>query len=148
MSTKCVKALYGLHQAPQAWSMIGSLMYVTASRPDIMFAVCACSRFQVTPKTSHLSAVKRIFRYLKGKPKLGLWYPRESYFDWKSYSASDFVEQSRLGIHNGGLSISWQETHYLGNAKSKPLWPLLLQKPNMLLLQAAVGKFYGFKIKC
>ncbi|GJY12341.1 retrovirus-related pol polyprotein from transposon TNT 1-94 [Tanacetum coccineum] len=46
-------------------SMIGSLMYVTASRPDIMFAVCACSRFQVTPKTSHLSAVKRIFRYLK-----------------------------------------------------------------------------------
>ncbi|GJS86556.1 ribonuclease H-like domain-containing protein [Tanacetum coccineum] len=43
-------------------SMIGSLMYLTASRPDIMFAVCACSRFQVTPKTSHLSAVKRIFR--------------------------------------------------------------------------------------
>ncbi|GJY17532.1 ribonuclease H-like domain, reverse transcriptase, RNA-dependent DNA polymerase [Tanacetum coccineum] len=52
-------------------SMIGSLMYLTASRPDIMFAVCACSRFQVTPKSSHLSAVKRIFRYLKGKPKTG-----------------------------------------------------------------------------
>ncbi|GJU71954.1 putative ribonuclease H-like domain-containing protein, partial [Tanacetum coccineum] len=50
-------------------SMIGSLMYLTASRPDIMFAVCACSRFQVTPKSSHLSAVKRIFRYLKGKPR-------------------------------------------------------------------------------
>ncbi|GKA71446.1 putative ribonuclease H-like domain-containing protein, partial [Tanacetum coccineum] len=49
-------------------SMIGSLMYLTASRPDIMFAVCACARFQVTPKTSHLLAVKRIFRYLKGKP--------------------------------------------------------------------------------
>ncbi|GJU95652.1 putative ribonuclease H-like domain-containing protein [Tanacetum coccineum] len=61
-------------------SMIGSLMYLTASRPDIMFAVCACSRFQVNPKTSHLSAVKRIFRYLKGKPKLGLWYPRVSSF--------------------------------------------------------------------
>ncbi|GJR91098.1 ribonuclease H-like domain-containing protein [Tanacetum coccineum] len=59
---KVVKALYGLHQAPKAWSMIGSLMYLTASRPDIMFAVCACSRFQVTPKSSHLSAVKRIFR--------------------------------------------------------------------------------------
>ncbi|GKC51528.1 putative ribonuclease H-like domain-containing protein, partial [Tanacetum coccineum] len=53
-------------------SMIGSLMYLTASRPDFMFAVCACSRFQVTPKTSHLNAVKRIFRYLKGKPKMGL----------------------------------------------------------------------------
>ncbi|GJU35825.1 putative ribonuclease H-like domain-containing protein [Tanacetum coccineum] len=49
---------------PRIKSMIGSLMYVTASRPDIMFAVCACSRFQVTPKTSHLSAVKRIFRRL------------------------------------------------------------------------------------
>ncbi|GJR85446.1 putative ribonuclease H-like domain-containing protein [Tanacetum coccineum] len=71
--------------------MIGSLMYVTASRPDIMFAVCACSRFQVTPKTSHLSAVKRIFRYLKGKPKLGLWYPRESSFDLESYSDSDYA---------------------------------------------------------
>ncbi|GKA89366.1 hypothetical protein Tco_0811178, partial [Tanacetum coccineum] len=72
-------------------SMIGSLMYVTASRPDIMFAVCACSRFQVTPKTSHLSAVKRIFRYLKGKPSLGLWYPRESSFDLESYSDSDYA---------------------------------------------------------
>ncbi|GJU79474.1 hypothetical protein Tco_1281839 [Tanacetum coccineum] len=72
-------------------SMIGSLMYLTASRPDIMFAVCACSRFQVTPKSSHLSAVKRIFRYLKGKPKLGLWYPRVSLFDLESYSDSDYA---------------------------------------------------------
>ncbi|GJT61141.1 putative ribonuclease H-like domain-containing protein [Tanacetum coccineum] len=72
-------------------SMIGSLMYMTASRPNIMFTVCACSRFQVTPKTSHLSAVKRIFRYLKGKPKLGLWYPRESSFDLESYSDSDYA---------------------------------------------------------
>ncbi|GJW13060.1 hypothetical protein Tco_0017193 [Tanacetum coccineum] len=54
-------------------SMIRSLMYLTASRPDIMFAVCACARFQVTPKVSHLHAVKRIFKYLKGQPKLGLW---------------------------------------------------------------------------
>ncbi|GJZ87901.1 ribonuclease H-like domain-containing protein [Tanacetum coccineum] len=53
-------------------SMIGSLMYLTASRPDIMFAVCACDRFPVTPKASHLNAVKRIFRYLKHQPKLGL----------------------------------------------------------------------------
>ncbi|GKE52222.1 putative ribonuclease H-like domain-containing protein, partial [Tanacetum coccineum] len=53
-------------------SMIGSLMYLTSSRPDIMFVVCACARFQVTPKVSHSYAVKRIFRYLKGQPKLGL----------------------------------------------------------------------------
>ncbi|GJV57422.1 putative ribonuclease H-like domain-containing protein [Tanacetum coccineum] len=66
-------------------SMIGSLMYLTASRPDIMFAVCACARFQVTPKTSHLHVVKRIFRYLKGQPKLGLWYPRDSPFDLEAF---------------------------------------------------------------
>ncbi|GJT51036.1 putative ribonuclease H-like domain-containing protein [Tanacetum coccineum] len=70
-------------------SMIGSLMYLTASRPDIMFVVCACSRFQVTLKTSHLNAVKRIFRYLKGKPKLGLWYPRVSSFNLEAYSNSN-----------------------------------------------------------
>ncbi|GJY22761.1 putative ribonuclease H-like domain-containing protein, partial [Tanacetum coccineum] len=67
-------------------SMIGSLMYLTASRPDIMFAVCACARFQVTPKASHLNAVKRIFRYLKHQPKLGLWYPNGSPFELEAYS--------------------------------------------------------------
>ncbi|GJX22700.1 putative ribonuclease H-like domain-containing protein [Tanacetum coccineum] len=72
-------------------SMIVSLMYLTASRPDTMFAVRACSRFQVTSKTSHLHAVKRIFRYLKGKPKLGLWYPRVSAFDLEAYSNSDYA---------------------------------------------------------
>ncbi|GKE81861.1 hypothetical protein Tco_1551861, partial [Tanacetum coccineum] len=54
-------------------SMIGSLMYLTSSRPDIMFVVCACARYQVNPKVSHLHDVKRIFWYLKGQPKLGLW---------------------------------------------------------------------------
>ncbi|GKA76098.1 hypothetical protein Tco_0782476 [Tanacetum coccineum] len=48
-------------------SMIGSLMYLTSSRPDIMFVVCACARYQVNPKVSHLHAVKRIFKYLKGR---------------------------------------------------------------------------------
>ncbi|GKE21471.1 putative ribonuclease H-like domain-containing protein, partial [Tanacetum coccineum] len=72
-------------------SMIRSLMYLTASRLDIMFAVCACSRFQVTPKTSHLNAVKRIFRYLKGKPKLGLWYPIVSSFNLEAYSDNDYA---------------------------------------------------------
>ncbi|GKB31800.1 putative ribonuclease H-like domain-containing protein [Tanacetum coccineum] len=72
-------------------SMIGSLMYLIASRPDIMFAVCACARFQVTPKTSHLLAVKRIFRYLKGKPTLGLWYSRDSPFELVAYTDSDYA---------------------------------------------------------
>nr|GEV92252.1 putative ribonuclease H-like domain-containing protein [Tanacetum cinerariifolium] len=71
-------------------SMIGSLMYLAASRPDIMFAVCACSRHQVTCKECHLHAVKRIFRYLKAHPKLGLWYPKESPFDLVAYLDSDY----------------------------------------------------------
>ncbi|GJT33406.1 putative ribonuclease H-like domain-containing protein [Tanacetum coccineum] len=75
-------------------SMIGSLMYLKASRPDIMFVVCACARFQVTPKTSHFNAVKRIFRYLKVQPKLGLWYPRDSPFDLEAFFDSDYVGAS------------------------------------------------------
>nr|GEW02560.1 putative ribonuclease H-like domain-containing protein [Tanacetum cinerariifolium] len=75
-------------------SMIGSLMYLTSSKPDIMFAVCACARFQVTPKVSHLHAVKRIFRYLKGKPHLGLWYPRDSPFKLATYFDSDYARAS------------------------------------------------------
>nr|GEW50533.1 hypothetical protein [Tanacetum cinerariifolium] len=59
-------------------------------RPDIMFAVCACARHQVTPKECHLHAVKRIFIYLKGHPKLGLWYPKDSYFDLVACSNSDY----------------------------------------------------------
>ncbi|GJU15950.1 putative ribonuclease H-like domain-containing protein, partial [Tanacetum coccineum] len=70
-------------------SMIGSLMYLTTSRPDIMFAVCVCARFQVTPKILHLLAVKRIFRYLKGKLTLGLWYSRDSPFELVAYTDSD-----------------------------------------------------------
>ncbi|GJX34906.1 putative ribonuclease H-like domain-containing protein [Tanacetum coccineum] len=81
-------------------SMIGSLMYLTASRPDIMFVVCACARFQVTPKASHLNAVKRIFRYLKHQPKLGLWYPRDSPFELEAFSDSDY----------GGASLDRKST--------------------------------------
>ncbi|GJY67248.1 putative ribonuclease H-like domain-containing protein [Tanacetum coccineum] len=96
-------------------SMIGSLMYLTSSRPDIMFDVCACARFQVTPKVSHLHAVKRIFRYLKGQPKLGLWYPKDSQFDLEAYTDSDYAGASldRKSTTGGcqfleSRLISWQ----------------------------------------
>ncbi|GJZ15306.1 putative ribonuclease H-like domain-containing protein, partial [Tanacetum coccineum] len=75
-------------------SMIGSLMYLTASRPYIMFVVCTCASFQVTPKVSHLHAVKIIFRYLKGQPKLGLWYPMDSPFDLETFYDSDYAGAS------------------------------------------------------
>ena len=71
--------------------MIGSLLYLTASRPDIMFSVCLCARYQSNPKNSHLSAVKCIFRYLSGTRSLGLWYPKETHFDLLSYSDVDWV---------------------------------------------------------
>nr|GEV79274.1 hypothetical protein [Tanacetum cinerariifolium] len=119
-------------------SMIGSLMYLTASRPDIMFAVCACARHQVTHEECHLHAVKgekmeldkmhqvtheechlhavkMIFRYLKGHPKLGLWYPKESPFDLVAYSDSVYggATQDRKSTTEGcqflgRRLISWQ----------------------------------------
>ncbi|GJT21356.1 putative ribonuclease H-like domain-containing protein [Tanacetum coccineum] len=75
-------------------SMIGSLMYLTSLRPDIMFVVCACARFQVIPKVSHFHDVKRIFRYLKGQPKLRLWYHKDSSFYLEAYSDSDYAGTS------------------------------------------------------
>ncbi|GJX17866.1 putative ribonuclease H-like domain-containing protein [Tanacetum coccineum] len=91
-------------------SMIGSLMYLTASRPDIMFVVCTYARFQVTPKTSHLHAVKRIFRYLKGHPKLGLWYPRDSPFDLEAFSDSDYAGASLDRKSTTGGYLEWNGT--------------------------------------
>ncbi|GKC22020.1 retrovirus-related pol polyprotein from transposon TNT 1-94 [Tanacetum coccineum] len=72
----------------------GSLMYLTSSRPDIMFIVCAYARYLVNPKVSHLYAMKRIFRYLKGQPKLGLWYSKDSPFDLVAYTDSDYARAS------------------------------------------------------
>ena len=94
--------------------MIGNLLYLTASRPDIMYSTCLCARYQAEPKESHLIAVKRIFRYLKGTPNLGLWYPRDSGFDLIGYSDSDFAgckidRKSTTGGCQliGGKLISW-----------------------------------------
>ncbi|KAK6121853.1 hypothetical protein DH2020_044407 [Rehmannia glutinosa] len=71
--------------------MIGSLLYLTASRPDILHAVCLCARFQSNPKESHMSAVKRIFRYLKGTIQYGLFYPKNENFSLKGYSGSNYA---------------------------------------------------------
>ena len=71
--------------------MIGSLVYLCASRPDIMLSVCMCARFQATPKESHHQAVKRILRYLAHTPTLGLWYPKGAQFDLVGYSDSDWA---------------------------------------------------------
>jgi hypothetical protein len=72
-------------------SMIGSLLYLCASRPDIMLSVYMCARFQANPKECHLSAIKRILRYLVHTPNLGLWYPKGSKFNLLGYSDSDYA---------------------------------------------------------
>ena len=72
-------------------SMIGSLLYLCASRPDIMLSVCMCARFQAAPKESHHLAVKRILRYLAHTPTLGLWYPKGSEFDLVGFSDADYA---------------------------------------------------------
>jgi hypothetical protein len=72
-------------------SMIGSLLYLCASRPDIMLSVGICARFQAAPKECHLVAVKRIFRYLVHTPNFGLWYPKGASFDLLAYSDSDWA---------------------------------------------------------
>nr|GEX57041.1 retrovirus-related Pol polyprotein from transposon TNT 1-94 [Tanacetum cinerariifolium] len=86
--------------------MIWSLMYLTASRPDIQFSTCLCARYQANPKEPHLVVVKRIFKYLKGTLNLGLWYPKGYGFDLKAYSDSDYVgcNLDRKSI-SGGFQI-------------------------------------------
>ncbi|GJU13891.1 copia protein [Tanacetum coccineum] len=87
--------------------MIGSLLYLTESRPDIMFSVCLCARFQEDPKTSHLEAVKRIFRYNKGTTHLGIWYPKGSGIETIVYADSD---------HAGD---------YLDHKSTNGVWPFM-----------------------
>ncbi|GJW45550.1 retrovirus-related pol polyprotein from transposon TNT 1-94 [Tanacetum coccineum] len=123
--------------------MIGSLLYLTESRPDIMFSVCLCARFQEAPKTSHLEAVKRIFRYIKGTTHLGLWYPKGTDIETVVYvdsdHAGDYVDRkSTSGIctfmgccltswfskKQTALDISTTEAEYVsvGKACQQALW--------------------------
>ncbi|GJR58763.1 hypothetical protein Tco_1500925 [Tanacetum coccineum] len=123
--------------------MIGSLLYLTASRPDIMFNVCLCTRFQKAPKTSHLEVVKRIFRYIKGTTHLGLWYPERTGIETVVYAdsdhAGDYVDRkSTIGIctfvecfltswfskKQTALAISTTEAEYVsvGKAYQQALW--------------------------
>nr|GEZ35358.1 copia protein [Tanacetum cinerariifolium] len=96
-------------------SSMGQLTFFLASRPDITFAMSACAKNQVSPTVSNLNAVKRIFKYIKGYPKLGLWYPRDSPFDLEAFSDSDYAgavgnRKSTTGgcQFMGRRLISWQ----------------------------------------
>ncbi|GJX56489.1 hypothetical protein Tco_0286386 [Tanacetum coccineum] len=70
-------------------SMVGSLMYLTASRLDLVFAVCMCARYQASPTKKHLEALKRVFRYLRGTINWGLWYPKDTAMALTAYADAD-----------------------------------------------------------
>ncbi|XP_073290969.1 secreted RxLR effector protein 161-like [Primulina huaijiensis] len=72
-------------------NIIGSLLYLTASRPDIMFSICLCARYQSNPKISHLKVVKRILRYIAETIDLGLWYTQETNTNLVGFSDADWV---------------------------------------------------------
>ncbi|GJW13890.1 hypothetical protein Tco_0018023 [Tanacetum coccineum] len=81
--------------------MIGTLLYLTASRPDLQFAICMCARYQARPTEKHLHAVKRIFRYLKGTVNRGLWYLKDS-----SIALTTFVDVDHAGCQDTHRSTS------------------------------------------
>ncbi|XP_074592467.1 secreted RxLR effector protein 161-like [Curcuma longa] len=124
-------------------SMIGSLLYLTASRPDILFAVGMCARYQSCAKESHLTIVKRILRYIKGTLNVGLWYPRNQNFDLIGYTDSDYAgcKLDRKSTSGGcqflgsslvswssrkqpGVALSTTEAEYvaLGGCVAQLLW--------------------------
>jgi hypothetical protein len=106
-------------------SMIGSLLYLTATRSDIQFSVCLCARFQASPRTSHRQALKQIFRYLRHTPDFGLWYSASSSLALHGFSGADFVgcrldRKSTSGTCQflGSSLVSWSSHKQLSVAQS------------------------------
>ncbi|GKB74945.1 hypothetical protein Tco_0936357 [Tanacetum coccineum] len=94
--------------------MIGSFMYLTSSRPDLVFVVCMCAQYQAKPTEKHLHAVKRIFRYLKGTINMGLWYPKDSCIALTAFADADHAgcqdtKRSTFGSMQllGDKLVSW-----------------------------------------
>lgn len=112
-------------------SIIGSLLYVTASRPDVMFSVCMCARYQSSPRESHLKACKRILRYLKSTQDVGLWYPKESSFELIGYSDSDY----------GGCKINRKSTSGTCQLLGKSLVSWSSKKQNSVALSTAEAEY-------
>jgi hypothetical protein len=112
-------------------SMIGSLLYLTASKPDIMFSVCICAKFQATPREYHLTVGKLISRYLKFTPNIGLWYPKGAHFDSVGYSDLDYAG---CKVDRKNTSDGWQ---FLG--RSLVSWSS--KKQNSVALSTAEAKY-------
>ncbi|GKC92426.1 retrovirus-related pol polyprotein from transposon TNT 1-94 [Tanacetum coccineum] len=94
--------------------MVVSLMYLTASRPDLVFAVCMCARYQAKPTKNHFEAIKRVFQYLKGTINMGLWYPKDNAMSLTAYADADHAgcQDSRRSTSGsaqflGDRLVSW-----------------------------------------
>nr|GFA07493.1 retrovirus-related Pol polyprotein from transposon TNT 1-94 [Tanacetum cinerariifolium] len=160
------KALYGLKQAPRACigtpmatkhldadlsgtlvdqtkyrSKIGALMYLTASRPNIMHATCYCARYQAQPTEKHLTAVKRIFRYLKDTIHMGLWYPKDTGFEQTAFSDSDHV--GCLDSHkstSGGIQFLGGDTLVSWSSKKQDCTSMSFAKVEYVSLSACCAQ--------
>src|ERR1041384_5866103 len=119
-------------------SMIGSLLYICAYRPDIMLSVCMCAQFQAAPKESHHQAVKRILRYLAHTPSLGLWYPKGTQLDLVGYSDSDYAGDRVDRKSTSGTC------HFLG--RSLVCWSS--KKQNCVSLSTAEAEYIATAASC
>ena len=122
--------------------MIGSLLYLAVSRPDIMFCVYLCTRFQACPKESHLIALKRIFRYLFGTQNLGLWYPKKSSLKLIGFSDADYAGSKTDRKSISGTCQFFGHILMFWSSKKQNYVVFLLLKLNILLLVVVMLKFY------
>ncbi|GKE13342.1 hypothetical protein Tco_1416893 [Tanacetum coccineum] len=118
--------------------MIGSLLYLTASRPDIMFSMCLCAHFQEAPKTSHLEAVKRIFRYIKGTAQLGLWYPKGTGVETIIYADSD----------HAGDYVDYKSTSGVCTFMGCCLTSWFFKKPTSLAISTTEAEYVSARKAC
>jgi hypothetical protein len=123
-------------------SMIGSLLYLCASRPNIMFSVCMCARLLATPKDCHLRVVKRIMRYLVLTLNLDLWYPKGSHFELLGYSDADYAG-CKVDMKCTSGICQLDDPLSLGLQRNKILLPYPWPKRSMSPLIAVVYNYFG-----
>jgi hypothetical protein len=124
-------------------SMIESLLYVTASRADVMFSVCMCARFQASPRESHLKVTKRILRYLKHTQNIGLWYPKGAKFELIGYSDFDYTGCKVERRSTSSICQYWEDHLSHGHLRNKIVLHFQPPKPNTLSSVVVVHKFFG-----
>nr|GFA17077.1 uncharacterized mitochondrial protein AtMg00810-like [Tanacetum cinerariifolium] len=119
--------------------MVGALMYLTASRPDIVHATCYCACYQAKPTKKHLTAVKQIFRYLKDTINMGLWYPKDTDFELTAFLDSDRAGclDSRKST-SGGIQFLGGDKLFNWSSKKRTTLQCLQQKPNITLKKEMV----------